>query len=242
MTRANEWGQPVGAPVDWRAVEPLAPVRLTGRWVGLEPLAPEHAADLYDAACGADRASYWTYLSDEMPTSPAGCRAYVEQRIANPGLESLAIRPAGRGVEGVASWLRGDPANGSVEVGSIILAPSLQRTTAATEATYLMAKHAFDQGYRRYEWKCDSLNEPSRAAARRLGFGYEGRFHNAVVYKGRNRDTDWFSITAEDWTVLAPAYERWLDRDNHDEHGRQRESLSALTAQALAGRSPNVTM
>jgi RimJ/RimL family protein N-acetyltransferase len=135
----------------------------------------------------------------------------------------------------VACFLRIDPANGSAEVGGIVLAAAAQRTTAATEAMVLMARHVFDElGYRRYEWKCDSCNEPSRRAAARLGFRYEGRFRNALVYKGRNRDTDWFSITDEEWRRLAPAYDAWLAAGNFDAEGRQRRSLSELTRAALA--------
>ena len=123
-----------------------------------------------------------------------------------------------------------DADNGVVEVGGILLARTLQRTPASTEAMYLLAHHVFDAlGYRRYEWKCDSLNEPSRIAAARLGFTYEGRFRNAVVYKGRNRDTDWFSITDTEWPRVRAAHEEWLDPANFDESGDQRTSLSDLT-------------
>ena len=124
-----------------------------------------------------------------------------------------------------------DPANGSAEVGGIVYASALQRTTAATEAMVLMMQHVFDDlGYRRYEWKCDSLNEPSRAAAARLGFTYEGRFRQAAVYKERNRDTDWFSITDAEWPALRSAYAAWLDRANFDDAGRQVRTLEQIHA------------
>jgi RimJ/RimL family protein N-acetyltransferase len=236
VTRTNEHGQPVGDAVDWAPAPRLTPLVLAGRWVTLEPLAPAHAADLHAATGGADRAALWTYLYDEPPGSPAGFASYVEARVANPGLESLAIRPRGCGVAGVASWLRADPANGSVEVGGIVLGPELQRTTAATEAMWLMAAHAFGRGYRRYEWKCDALNAPSRAAAVRLGFTYEGTFRQATVYKGRNRDTAWFSVTDAEWAALEPAYSAWLDPANFADPAAgtgQRTSLSALTERAL---------
>ena len=143
---------------------------------------------------------------------------------------TFAITPRGRGLEGIATLMRVDPDNGVVEVGGILLARSLQRTPASTEAMYLLAHHVFDAlGYRRYEWKCDSLNEPSRVAAARLGFTYEGRFRNAVVYKGRNRDTDWFSITDAEWPRVRAAHEAWLDPANFEESGAQRTSLSDLT-------------
>jgi RimJ/RimL family protein N-acetyltransferase len=225
---------PVGDPVaGWAGCPAPAPVTLSGRWVRLEPLAAAHAPQLYAATCGPDRAAAWTYLADEMPASPDAFAAYVARRIATPDLVSLSIIPTGRGAEGVASLMRADPANGVVEVGSIVLGAPLQRTTAATEAMWLLARHVFDLGYRRYEWKCDALNAPSRAAAARLGFRYEGTFRNALVYKGRNRDTAWFSITDREWRALAPAYARWLDPAGFEDPVAgtgQRVSLSALTA------------
>jgi len=239
VTRRNRWEQTLGPEVTWRAPVPITPVTLDGRWVRLEPLGPDHVDDLHGATCGADREPSWTYLYDEMPASREAFGCYLDARVANPGLASVAIvpiLPTGRGAAGVASWMRDDPANGVVEVGSILLGPSLQRTTAATEAMWLMARHAFERGYRRYEWKCDALNAPSRAAALRLGFTYEGTFRQAVVYKGRNRDTAWYSITDEEWHRLAPAYDVWLAPGNFDDPVTgtgQRSSLSSLTAAAL---------
>jgi RimJ/RimL family protein N-acetyltransferase len=129
--------------------------------------------------------------------------------------------------------MRIDPAMGSIEVGSIAYSPRLQRSRAATETMYLMMRRAFDElGYRRYEWKCDALNKPSRKAAERLGFRFEGIFRQAVVYKGRNRDTAWYSIVDREWRALKGAFERWLDPANFDGEGRQRESLSVLTRAA----------
>jgi RimJ/RimL family protein N-acetyltransferase len=130
---------------------------------------------------------------------------------------------------GIASYLRIDPHNGSIEVGHINYSPLLQRTPAATEAMYLMMKNAFDLGYRRYEWKCNALNAPSRAAALRLGFSYEGIFRQAAVVKGRNRDTAWYALIDKEWPALKESYLRWLDDSNFDEQGRQRTSLSLLT-------------
>ena len=131
---------------------------------------------------------------------------------------------------GVASYLRIDPASGSVEVGHIAYAPALQRTRAATEAMYLMMQRAFTLGYRRYEWKCDALNEKSRAAAERLGLSYEGIFRQATVYKGRNRDTAWYAAIDSEWSALDAAFRRWLDPQNFDAEGRQRVRLGDLTA------------
>jgi RimJ/RimL family protein N-acetyltransferase len=134
--------------------------------------------------------------------------------------------------------MRIDPANGVIEVGTIKYAPALQRTAAATEAMFLLMRYVFDDlGYRRYEWKCDSLNEPSRAAALRLGFTFEGIFRQAVVYKGRNRDTAWFSIIDKEWPALKQAYEAWLAPENFDPDGRQRRRLSDLIAEKRAAGS-----
>ena len=233
MTRTTSSGQPIGSAVAWHPAPRLEPLELDGRWVRLEPLGTEHATDLEQTVCRPEHEPLWTYLYDEPPSSAA---AYVGQRAADPALVSLAIRPCGGPVSGIASWLRQDPANGSVEVGGIVLGPALQRTTAATEAMWLMARHAFGRGYRRYEWKCDSLNAPSRTAAARLGFTFEGVFRQATVYKGRNRDTAWFSITDSEWRTLAPAYDAWLDPANFDDPSTgsgQRRSLSQLARTAL---------
>jgi RimJ/RimL family protein N-acetyltransferase len=139
-------------------------------------------------------------------------------------VELASDRPAG-----VASYLRIDPAMGSIEVGAILYSPALQRSPAATEAMYLMARHVFEElGYRRYEWKCDSLNQASRRAAERLGFRYEGTFRQAWVVKGRNRDTAWYSIIDSEWPALRNAFERWLDPSNFDAAGKQRARLEAL--------------
>ncbi len=127
---------------------------------------------------------------------------------------------------GVAAYMRIDAANGVIEVGHLNFSPRLQATTAATEAMYLMMRRAFDElGYRRYEWKCDSLNEASRRAASRLGFRFEGVFRQAVVYKGRNRDTAWYSVLDSEWPALKAGFERWLSPDNFDENGCQRRKL-----------------
>ena len=145
----------------------------------------------------------------EPPGDLEAMRAVIADAHAAPSSWPLAIVVDGRAV-GMASYLRTDPQNGSIEVGNILYSPALQRTTAATEAMHLMAEHAFAEGYRRYEWKCDSLNAPSRRAAARLGFVEEGTFRQAVVYKGRNRDTTWFSITDDEWPRVQEAQRRWL--------------------------------
>jgi RimJ/RimL family protein N-acetyltransferase len=136
---------------------------------------------------------------------------------------------------GVASYLRIAPASGSIEVGHINFSPRLQQTPAATEAMYLLMKHAFELGYRRYEWKCDALNAPSRAAALRLGLSFEGVFRQATVVKGRNRDTAWYAAIDREWPGLDAAFARWLDPANFDAAGKQRVALSALTRLSLQG-------
>jgi RimJ/RimL family protein N-acetyltransferase len=226
--RRNEYGQPIGPPVEWSAREPVRPVELVGRWSRVEPVASHHLPALHRSLVLESPPSIWTYLAAGPFAETAGLHAWLRDLNDDPGAVPHAIcRPDGRAV-GVASYLRLDHVNGSVEVGGIAYAAELQRTTAATEAMYLMARHVFDDlGYRRYEWKCDSLNGPSRRAARRLGFTYEGTFRNALVYKGRNRDTDWFSITDAEWPSIRTALEAWLDPANHDDAGGQRAPLRA---------------
>ena len=232
----NQFGQPVGeSVVGWKA--PTAPPREAweGKHCRLEPLKPElHAADLFRALAADSQGLGWTYL----PYGPF--REFEEFRQwmletctgADPLFFSLFdtshLRPLG-----VASYLRITPASGSIEVGHIHYSARLQRSRAATEAMYLMMERAFDLGYRRYEWKCDSLNAPSRAAAQRLGFSFEGIFRQATVYKGRNRDTAWYSIIDAEWPELQRAFQTWLDPSNFDESGRQKSSLSSLTRTLL---------
>lgn len=213
---------------------------MVGRHVRLEPLeAARHAADLFAAFAAEPSGRHFTYLSVEPFDDAGALAAWIETscRGDDPLFHAIVERTTGRAL-GVAAFLRIDPAAGSIEVGHINLAPALQRTAGATEAMYLMMGRAFDElGYRRYEWKCDALNAPSRRAALRLGFTYEGIFRQATVYKGRNRDTAWYAIIDREWPALAAAHARWLDPANFDPAGRQRESLSALTRDALAARA-----
>ncbi|MEO6512834.1 MAG: GNAT family protein [Nocardioides sp.] len=234
MSPANEHGQPVGQPVgpsvDWEAPPAPVPVVLTGRYVTVSGLEHAHAAALSEAIAGPDDDELWTYRLVDRPTTAAAMDTLVSGLLAHPTDVTFAICPRGRGPEGIATLMRLDAPNGVVEVGGILLARTLQRTPASTEAMYLLMHYVFDAlGYRRYEWKCDSFNEPSRVAAARLGFTYEGRFRNAMVYKGRNRDTDWFSITDAEWPRIREAHEAWLDASNFDSAGVQRTSLSDLT-------------
>lgn len=219
-------GQPVGPALPGWQPCPFPDVAvLEGRWARVEPLTENHADELYAELCGPDDDDLWTYLPEGPFADHAEFVRFIGRRAEDLATVPLVISGK-RGAKGMANLMRIDPANGSVEIGWIVLGRRLQRTTAATEAMYLIARHVFDLGYRRYEWKCDSLNEPSRRAAARLGFTFEGRFRQHIVYKGRNRDTDWFSITDEEWPRLAAAYERWLDPANFVD-GVQQEPLKA---------------
>ncbi len=235
--RRNEFGQPVGEPVDGWTTRPFpAPTVLAGRTVRLEPLGPEHVDGLLATMCAPGTESRWTYMPDGPFADRAALAAHVERMAhADPNRVALAIVEQGSGTPvGQATYLRIDPPVGTLEVGWIMYSPQLAGSRGATEAMYLMARHAIDElGYRRYEWKCDALNEPSRRAATRLGFAYEGTFRQATMYKGRNRDSAWYAITDADWRRLRPAYERWLDDANFDASGAQRSSLSTLVAAAL---------
>lgn len=236
MLTTNEFGQPIGNPLpNW--TPPLHPARetMTGRFCRLEPIDPErHARDLFDAITSDHNDQDWTYL----PYGPFnGFADYVDWMrqtcLGDDPLFFVIIDQASNKAVGMTSYLRIVPMHGVIEVGHIYLSNTLKKSPAATEAMFMMMQRAFEMGYRRYEWKCDSLNAPSRAAARRLGFSYEGTFRQAIVYKGRNRDTAWFAVIDADWSMLRNAFERWLDPDNFDEQGRQKKRLSALTAAVI---------
>ena len=203
---------------------------MIGRTVRVEPVHVErHAADLHEANLEDREGHNWTYLSSEPFRELGAYRQWLARMSAgvDPYFHAIVDARSGKAA-GVAAYLRIDHANGVIEVGHINLSPRLQRTAAATEAMLLMMKRVFDElGYRRYEWKCDNLNEPSHAAARRLGFRFEGVFRQALVYKGRNRDTAWYSITDREWPEIRMEIERWLDPSNFDADGRQRTRLQA---------------
>ena len=200
-----------------------------GRYVTLVPLsAEEHTADLWRAVEGHDEV--WDYLADGPYAGEKDLRHAIEQKEAGSAAVFVAIVPKVSGrAEGYASFMRMDPVHGVIEVGNILMSPPLQRTTAATEAMCLMARHIFeDLGYRRYEWKCNAENAPSRRAALRYGFTFEGIFRQHMVIKGRNRDTAWFSMLDSEWPARKAAFEAWLRPENFDEHGRQRRSLGLI--------------
>ncbi|MBO9472747.1 GNAT family N-acetyltransferase [Shimia sp. R10_1] len=222
--------RPVGFAVpDWQAPPYPDGAVLEGRYVRLEPLNAEaHAALLYRAYQSDDWV--WDYMPYGPFHSAAQYHRWVRETVANPDHFFYAIYSKGaRTFTGVASYLRIAPEAGSIEVGNINFAPIMQGTPAATEAMYLMMQWAFEAGYRRYEWKCDALNAPSRRAAQRLGLSYEGIFRQALVYKGRNRDTAWFAAIDREWPALKAAYDVWLDPQNFTPDGQQKERLSDLT-------------
>ncbi|HWX01874.1 MAG TPA: GNAT family protein [Collimonas sp.] len=235
----NQYQQPVGAPVPgWtpRAVPPRQPIE--GRYCRLEALEPQrHAAELYAAYSQAPDERDWTYLSTGPFADADAYRAYAERAaLSTDPLHYVVIeRRSGKAV-GTLALMRIDPANGVIEVGFVTFSPLLKRTPVSSEAQYLLMKHVFDElGYRRYEWKCDSLNAPSRQAAARLGFQFEGIFRQAVVYKGRSRDTAWFAIIDSDWPPLRAAFEKWLAPENFDADGQQQLSLTQIRAAQAAG-------
>lgn len=239
-TCVNVFGQPVGFSLsNWQA-PPFPPrAEMAGRLCRLEPLDPNtHAEPLFAANCLERDASGWTYLPYGPFKSLADFRIWCEEasQSKDPLFFAIVDLVSQRAV-GLASYLRIDPRIGCIEVGHLKFSPALQRTPAATEAMHLMMQRAFGLGYRRYEWKCDALNAPSRAAALRLGFTFEGIFRQATVVRGRNRDTAWYSIIDAEWPAVHLAFECWLDPSNFDAQGRQKARLSVLTEEVRTLRS-----
>jgi RimJ/RimL family protein N-acetyltransferase len=233
----NEFGQPIGAPVEnWTARALPSREPMQGRFCRLVALELSHAADLYDAYATDADDRHWTYL----PYGPyKSATAYEKALQVLLGLDGTLfyaiVDEASARPVGVAAYLRIDAAMGCIEVGHLRYSRALQRTPAATEAMVLMMRRVFDElGYRRYEWKCDSRNAPSLAAARRLGFQFEGIFRQAMVIKGRNRDTAWLSVLDTEWPVLKAAFDGWLNPLNFDSEGRQKRPLAAVRADLQA--------
>ncbi|TVR06291.1 MAG: N-acetyltransferase [Salinarimonadaceae bacterium] len=208
---------------------------IAGRFVRLEPLDPvRHGDALFEAGAGPDAEALWRYLFEAPITRRDVFDAWAREAAAtdDPLFFSVVDAASGR-AEGRLALMRITPAHGVLEVGSILYGPRLARSRAATEAIYLLGRHVFEKlGYRRFEWKCDDRNEPSKRAALRFGFTFEGVFRKHMVVKGESRDTAWFGIVDEDWPRLARGYRAWLDPANFDAHGRQRESLTAFTTPA----------
>jgi len=230
-TPVNPLGQPIGAALPAWTPPPLPPREpIDGRYVRVEPIDERFAADLHAANLSDVEGRNWTYLPYGPFANEADYRNWMTATCfgGDPMFHAFLDRATGRAT-GLAAYMRIAPHYGVVEVGHVHFSPLMQRGRGATEAMYLMMQRAFSLGYRRYEWKCDALNAPSRAAAARLGFSFEGIFRQATVYKGRNRDTAWYAVIDSDWPALARAFEAWLAPENFDEAGRQRLRLSDLT-------------
>lgn len=204
-------------------------ISLHGRFVDVVPLDPaEHADGLFEGI--RDREDLWLYLFEGPFFNIHTFEADLERKATSedPLYFSVLDRKTGS-AQGHVAYLRIEPVHRVIEVGAILYTPKLQRTAGATEAMYLMAKYVFeDLGYRRYEWKCNALNEPSRRAALRLGFRFEGIFRQHMIVKGRNRDTAWYAMLDSEWPARKAAFERWLDPGNFDEQGRQKQALSEM--------------
>lgn len=230
MTNTVTLGHPVP---DWAAPPSPARTPIEGDYCRLEPFsADRHAEALYRAYEGADHV--WNY----MPVGPfadlASYRVWAEQMEASEDpLFFTVVDKADGKPKGVASYLRINPAAGSIEVGHIAFSPLMQRTRVSTEAMYLFMRNAFELGYRRYEWKCNALNAPSRSLAMRIGLSYEGVFRQHMIVKGRNRDTAWYAAIDREWPLIQTAFETWLAAENFDAEGRQKKSLSGLTRPVL---------
>ncbi|GEC66868.1 N-acetyltransferase [Raoultella terrigena] len=235
MSQHNHFGQPIGdALPDWQPRPAPQRHTLQGRLCYLEPLAGKHAEALFAAHQLAPDTRSWTWLLREPDSSVEEFSAWVASvaELSDP-LHFAVIDRQTRLPVGSLALMRIDANNGVIEVGHVHFSPLLSRTAMATEAHWLLMRYAFDTlGYRRYEWKCNSLNEPSRRAARRLGFHYEGRFRQALVIKGHNRDTDWFSIIDAEWPQIDSAMQRWLASDNFSADGQQIRTLESLRSQA----------
>jgi RimJ/RimL family protein N-acetyltransferase len=215
--------------LQWKPARALSRVALEGELVRLEPVdVARHAGQLFAAQSGSPQ--LWEYLPYGPFESETAFRVWLTERAAtsDPLFYAIVERTSGRAL-GMASFLRVEPGHGVIEVGHIWYSPALQRTRLATDAMYVMARHVFDDlGYRRYEWKCNALNEPSRRAAVRLGFTFEGVFRQHMVIKGENRDTAWYSMLDGEWPAAKAAFEAWLRPENFDAEGRQLRSLSEL--------------
>lgn len=210
--------------------QPAAPpqrVVLDGRYVRLEPLSLAHAADLFEASNVPDGEARFAYLGDYAPRTQADTEAFIGSVLgkADPMLFAVIDKSTGK-AGGRQALMRIVPEHGVIEIGSIYWGPAIARTPRATEALYLFARHIFeDLGYRRFEWKCNDRNEPSKHAARRFGFSYEGLFRQHMIMKGENRDTAWFSMLDSEWPARKAGFARWLDPENFDANGQQKAPL-----------------
>ena len=241
-SRQNRFGQPIGAAVPGWTPRPR-PMRqvLFGRYCRLEPVSVErHAAELFASYAESADERDWTYLFAERPATRAQLEAYLQALARSEDPLYFTVIDTATGVAvGTAALLRIEPAHGVIEVGAIAFSPRMQRTRLSSEAIFLLMQLVFDGlGYRRLEWKCDSLNAPSRAAAERYGFSFEGIFRRAIVYKGRNRDTAWYALIAEEWPAVRRALEAWLQPSNFTAEGRQRRALGEIRASLASAGMP----
>jgi len=227
--------------LDWTPAPLPAPVTLQGRTVTLAPLsAALHTEALWLAFQGPEL--NWSWLADSAPLSEPALRTSLAAKEAGSSALFFAIVPVKTGLPaGYFSLMRIEPAHGVIEVGAVTFSAALQRTTEATEAIYLLIRHVFDDlGYRRLEWKCNAENAPSRRAALRLGFSFEGIFRQHMVVKGANRDTAWFSMIDSEWPDRKPAFQRWLDLGNFDDSGKQRKTLEACRQDKTGNADPSL--
>jgi RimJ/RimL family protein N-acetyltransferase len=213
----------------WKGVERPDRVVVDGRYTRLEPLDPaKHGEQLFASAQQPGADDRFRYLFEEAPADLAAFTPWLEKAAASPDPMFFAVidKKTGR-AEGRQALMRIDAAHGVIEIGNILWGPAIARTRVATEALYLFASYAFDTlGYRRFEWKCNDLNEPSKRAALRFGFAFEGVFRQHMVAKGKNRDTAWFAMIDGDWPRLKAGYEAWLAPSNFDEAGNQKSKLT----------------
>jgi RimJ/RimL family protein N-acetyltransferase len=220
--------QPIGPVVDTTPAERPGPVSLAGRFCRIEKLDPSHAVDLWQVVRGDD--TLWTYMGYGPFPGGEAFERWIDERavLLDPYAYAIIDLASGQAT-GIATLMEIRPAMRVIEIGNIVYSPALQRTGAATEAQYLFARYVFeDLHYRRYEWKCNALNAPSRQAAVRLGFVYEGTFRQHMIVKGRNRDTAWFAMLDSEWPARKAAFEQWLEPSNFDAAGGQKASLSVI--------------
>lgn len=218
----------LGPKLDWKPALPPNDDPIVGRYVRLERLnAAAHTDALFRAQ--QDDARTWLYMGNGPFPDEVSFRDYMHRFESCMDPLAYAVIPTGGEPAGVLTYMRIDPAAGSIEIGHIWYGASIQRSPATTEVVYLTAKHAFENlGYRRFEWKCHSRNRRSRNAAERFGFTYEGTFRNHTIVRGRNRDTSWYAMTIEDWPRIKAAFEAWLDPSNFDDTGHQKKSLTSF--------------
>lgn len=236
MTRLNDFGQPIGDAMPDGWMPPPLPSRVTleGRMVKIVPLnAQDHGQALYDAFKLDETEAGWTYMSNGPYSGVDDFMVWLKNAevSTDPMFFAFLNAESGQAI-GYGSLMRIDAAMACIEVGNLRMSPLLQRTPMSTEAIHLLANYVFELGYRRFEWKCDSLNAPSRSAADRLGFTFEGIFRKAMHYKGRSRDTAWFSIIDEEWPPIRKAQQAWLDPENFAEDGMQKQRLADLVRRA----------